>query len=172
MSNLISLVEIKHQARIDSLTLSEHLGIQHKNVLELIKNNQELFQRFNPIAFQTRKGEALPQGGFTKSARIALLSEDQSYFLLTLVRNTEQAKALKFNLVKAFSNFRRGQQQAADYLPFYHELHDAVKALAAYAKANGSQTETAFFHITYNRLVNRACGFTEGQRQGLTVRQG
>lgn len=112
-----------------------------------------------------------PQGGFTKSARIALLSEDQSYFLLTLVRNTEQAKAVKFNLIKVFSNFRKGQQQAADYLPFYHELHDAVKALAAYAKANGSQTETAFFHITYNRLINRACGFAEVQRLRQRVSQ-
>lgn len=169
LQSIIALTEKKQQARVDSRLLAENLAIQHKNVLALIDENKAEFKEFDRLAFETRKGKPLPQGGHAKSTRYALLTEDQSYFLLTLTRNTERTKRLKVELVKAFSKFRQHQQAAVDYLPFYHDLHDAIKALTEYAHANGSCTEAHIFHQMYNKLINKACGLESGQRQGLAV---
>lgn len=169
MSTVIALIEKKQEARVSSLVLAESLDIQHKNVLALIKENIAAFKEIDRLTFETRKGEPLPQGGFAKSTRYASLTEDQSYFLLTLTRNTERTKRLKLDLVKSFGRFRRDQQTAVDYLPFYHDLHDAIKTLASYAQANGSTTEARIYHLNYNKLINKACGIDGSQRQHLAV---
>ncbi len=162
----IALIEKKQQARVDSRLLAENLAIQHKNVMALIDENKPDFEEFGRVAFETR---ALDTKGGKQKQRIALLNEDQSYFLLTLTRNTERTKRLKVELVKAFSKFRQHQQAAVDYLPFYHDLHDAIKALTAYANANGSRKEAPIFHLMYEKLINKACGIESGQRQNLPV---
>lgn len=163
----IALTEKKQQARVDSRLLAEHLAIQHKNVLGLIDENKTEFEEFGPLAFETRVVKR-KQGGGTP-IRHALLNEDQSYFLLTLTRNTERTKRLKVELVKAFSKFRQHQQAAVDYLPFYHDLHDAIKALTEYAHTQGSRKEAPIFHLMYEKLINKACGLAPGQRQNLPV---
>ena len=147
MSNVIALTEKKHEPRVDSLVLAESLGIQHKNVLALINENKLEFEEFGRVAFETR---TLETNGGKQKQKIALLNEDQAYFLLTLTRNTEHIKRLKVDLVKAFSRFRKHQQTTEDYLPFYHELHDNVKALAEMAHQNGSNTDEKLFHINFN----------------------
>ena len=38
----------------------------------------EAFEEFGPLAFETRKGKALPQGGFAKATEYALLNEQQA----------------------------------------------------------------------------------------------
>ena len=54
MSNVIALTEKKHEARVDSRVLAEHLGIQPKNVLALIDANKPEFEEFGRLAFETR----------------------------------------------------------------------------------------------------------------------
>jgi phage regulator Rha-like protein len=156
MTNIIALVEKKKAARVDSLLIAEHLQIQHKNILALIDDNKPIFEEFGRLAFETRKGEPLPQGGFAKSTRYALLNEDQAYYLLTLTRNNERTKRLKAELIKAFSRFRRHRQTAEDYLPFYHELQEDIKALAVVARQNGSTTDGKRLYTNFNRLINSA----------------
>ena len=78
------------------------VGIQHKNVLETIRKNQADFEEFGPIAFETRKGAALPQGGYGKSTNIAVLNREQAMFAMTLFRNTPVVVDFKKNLIKAF----------------------------------------------------------------------
>ncbi|MDP3877160.1 MAG: hypothetical protein Q8Q50_09275 [Methylobacter sp.] len=107
------------------------------------------------------------QGGGTP-IRYAFLNEDQSYLLLTFSRNTKRVVGLKVELVKAFSRFRKHQQSEADYLPYYHELHDSVKALADLAHQSGSDAPERVFHININRLINDAFGLESGQRSGLS----
>jgi phage regulator Rha-like protein len=167
MSNIITLTEKKHEARVDSLALADSLGIQHKNLLALVDANKKEFEEFGPLAFETRKGEPLQHGGFARATRIALLNEDQSYFLLTLTRNTKRTKHLKVELVKAFSRFRKHQQSAEDYLPYYHELHDSVKVLANRAHQCGSIAPERVFHININKLINDAFGLESGHRPDL-----
>ena len=166
MSNIV-LIEKKQEARVDSRVLAENLGITHEAVLKTIDSYLDSFKQLSPLRFEfdvvKRK-----QGGGTPT-RYAPLSEDQAYFLLTLSRNTKRVVELKLNLVQAFGKFRRDQQAAVDYLPFYHDLHEAIKALAEYAHANGSSTEAHIFHQNYNKLINKACGIEAGHRQNLAV---
>jgi phage regulator Rha-like protein len=165
MSNVITLTEKKHEARVDSLALANSLCIQHKNLLALVDASKQEFEEFGRLAFETRVANR-KQGGGTP-IRHALLNEDQAYFLLTLTRNTERTKRLKVELVKAFSRFRQHQQVTSDYLPFYHELHDNVKALSVMAHQNGSTTDESLFHININKLINKAFGINAGQRSSL-----
>ncbi|MGZ8190049.1 MAG: Rha family transcriptional regulator [Methylococcaceae bacterium] len=164
MSNVITLSEKKHEARVDSLVLAESLVTLHRNVVALIDKNKSEFEEFGRVTFETR---TLETNGGRQKQRIGLLNEDQAYFLLTLTRNTERTKRLKVELVKAFSRFRRHQQVTSDYLPFYHELHYNVKALSDMAHQNGSNTDEKLFHISFNKLINKAFGLDAGQRSDL-----
>lgn len=82
--------------------VAEGVGIQHKNVLETIRKNQADFEEFGPVAFETRKGAPLPQGGFGKSTTIAVLNREQAMFAMTLFRNSPVVVEFKKNLIKAF----------------------------------------------------------------------
>lgn len=165
MSNVITLCPVKKEARVDSRVLAEHLGIQHKNALELIEKHKSGFEEFGVVAFQTRKPPKGSAGG--RPETFALLNEDQAYLLLTFSRNTPRVVRLKVELVKAFGRFRREKQTEADYLPYYHELHDQVKVLADKAHEAGSTTPERMFHININRLINDAFGLETGQRPDL-----
>lgn len=164
MNNFITLIEKKHEARVESQILAVYLDIQHKNLLAMVDENKLYFEVFGRVAFETRTLDTM--GGKQKQ-RIALLNEDQAYLLLTYTRNSERTKSLKVELVAAFSRFRKHQQTTEDYLPFYHELHDSVKALADLANQNGSETEENIFHINFNKLINRVFGLSAGQRSNL-----
>lgn len=128
-----------------------------------------MFQIDSPVRFEIRQGKKLKHGGYAQGKRIAYLNEAQSYFLLTLSRNTKHVVSIKYTLVQAFERFRRNQQTAQDYIPFYHELHDVVKAVAKNARANGSKASPEIFHMNFNKLINKTCGIKAGQRKNLTI---
>ncbi len=167
----IVLKLMKNEPRVESLVLAAVLHSKHKNVLELLDRHKESFEELGPLAFKTRKGESLPQGGHAKSTRYALLTEDQAYLLLTFSRNTKRIISLKVELVKVFSRFRQHKQAEADYLPYYHELHDQVKTLAESAHQCGRNASERELHININRIINNAFGLETGQRQGLPGHQ-
>ena len=119
------LTLVKNERRADTRLLAKHLGNQHKNVFELVKNYKADFEQLAKVTFQT---EALPSGQLEK---FALLNEDQAYLLLTYSRNTAKVRGLKVKLVQAFSAARKAaEQRKCDYLPTYHLAHDALKGLA------------------------------------------
>ncbi len=120
-TNLITFTPDKTPV-VESTVIAEGVGVQHKNVLELIRKYLEDFQAFDGVAFETRKGKPLPQGGFAKATEVALLNENQAYLLFTYLKNTETARQLKIRLVKAFSEVR-------------NQLKDPVNALLAMSKS-------------------------------------
>ncbi|WP_446812118.1 Rha family transcriptional regulator [Methylomonas sp. 2BW1-5-20] len=160
----MELQTLKGEARVDHLLLAKRLGNQHQNVIALIDQYVKDFEEFGRVAFETR---TIDTAGGPQKQRVALLNEDQAYLLLTYSRNTPTVMALKIYLVKAFARFRRHQQTEADYLPFYHELHDQVKVMHEVAQLKGSTTPERIFHININKIINAAFGLESGQRQGL-----
>lgn len=90
-----------------SLIVADGTGVQHKNVLEMVKNNIGDFEEFGPIAFETRKGKPLPQGGFAKSMNIALLNREQATLLMAYMRNNDVVRDFKKRLVRAFSEMEK-----------------------------------------------------------------
>lgn len=165
MNNVIELRTIKHEARVDTRILAERLQNQHESVMRLVDDYKADFESIGVVRFEIEKPKKSTKGG--RPERYALLSEDQCYLLLAFSRNTPHVRKLKLELVKAFSRFRKHEQNEADYLPYYHELHDSVKAFADLARRNGSATDEGKFHINFNRLINSAFGLECGQRQAL-----
>lgn len=149
------LTLVKNERRADTRLLAKHLGNQHKNVFELVKNYKADFEQLGKVTFQT---EALPSGQLEK---FALLNEDQAYLLLTYSRNSAKVRALKVKMVKAFAEARHAAEvRQVEYLPAYHQLHDAIKVAA-----NGSPNER-FIHMNANKALNQLAGVESGQRAG------
>jgi phage regulator Rha-like protein len=170
MSNAITLVQFKGEARADSRLLAKQLGNQHKNSMDLIERYAAKFKRFGHLPFQTEVGKRVQGGG--KAERYALLNEDQCYFLLSLSRNTDIVVDLKADLIAAFREARdRSSVTDAQYLPLYHAMHDEVAALAQRAKECGSNTPERMFHINANKALNAVMGIASGERDTLTIEQ-
>lgn len=105
MSNVIPFGPVQRDGE-DLFTTSEAIasgaGVEHRATLQLIDRHADDLKDFGPLAFEMRKGAALAQGGFAKATRVARLNEQQATLLLTYLRNTEQVRAFKKALVKAF----------------------------------------------------------------------
>lgn len=99
----IELILHQGEQRVDSRVIAGQLGVQHKNSYNLIKRYEADFRGLGILAFQTEeiRGRGQPE-------KFALLTEDQTYLLLTYSRNTKKVRALKVNLVMAFREARYG----------------------------------------------------------------
>ncbi len=106
----LPLSVIDDEPRIDSRIVAENLGVQHRQVLTTLNKYSDKFQGHGQLAFQTQVVSGHQGGG--NPEKFALLNENQTYFLLTLVRNTEQAVDLKDKLVRAFSDCRNQLQRS------------------------------------------------------------
>lgn len=146
----------KGEPRVDSRDLADHLGNQHQNVFELVKNYQPDFEAFGKVRFETGASEGSRTG---QKVRFAMLNEDQCYLLLTFSRNTAKVRALKVRLIQAFKEARQSREfDSVEYLPTYHQLHDEIHKLAA-----GSENER-FVHMNVNKAINKAIGIDSGMR--------
>lgn len=94
---------------VASTTVAENTGVQHKNVLELVRSNRADFEEFGGVAFETRP---FPTSGGTQYRDVALLNEHQATLLLTFMRNSPIVKVFKKSLVKAFYAMARELQAA------------------------------------------------------------
>ncbi len=162
----IPLRELQGEARVDSRIIAKHLDVRHRDTFELIKRYVDEFREFGLIPFQTEKikGRGRPE-------KFALLNEPQATVLLTYGRNTDRARALKRQLVRAFFEFKNQKAIHDAYLPGYHELHHEIAVLAQRAKEAGSRTDEAIFHININKLVNKTIGIEAGARGQLNPLQ-
>lgn len=157
-ANATTVITLTHGVlpRVDSRLLAQHMGVKHKNSMELLQTHKAAFLAFGKVAFQT---EALPGSRTGQKERFALLTEDQAYFLLSLSRNTQRVVSLKVNLVKAFGEARKAtQQRQTEYLPSYHLAHDALKGLAP------DERRQQHLHMNVNKLLNKVAGIEAGQR--------
>lgn len=102
MNELVFLND-KNESVTTSLAIAEGTGIQHKNILELVRNNFNDFNEFGRVAFQTRPFETA--GGIQKR-EVAELNEQQATLLFTYMRNSEIVKQFKIRLVKKFYEMR------------------------------------------------------------------
>jgi hypothetical protein len=102
MSSLISLVVVDQEPRVDSRLIASQLGVEHKNTRSLIEQYKTALENFGKVPFETEAS-----GKTNQPQKFYLLNEDQSYLLLTLTRNTDQAVQLKIRLVRAFGEQRR-----------------------------------------------------------------
>lgn len=101
MTSIVPITTLRGEARASSRDIAAALGNQHKNVMSLLSDYRAEFEALGILALQTEEitGRGQP-------AKYALLNENQCYFLLTLVRNTDTVVTLKLGLVQAFARAR------------------------------------------------------------------
>ncbi|QUY63304.1 phage antirepressor KilAC domain-containing protein [Gulosibacter molinativorax] len=92
---------IEGELRISSEIIAERTGNQHKNVLELVRNNRADLEAFGEVAFETRAGYN------NAKVTVAHLNEQQSTLVTTYMRNSEIVRAFKLELVKQFYEMRK-----------------------------------------------------------------
>ena len=79
-----------------SEVIAEYSENSHHAIQQLINKNKEKLEDFGKVAFEMR---ALPSG---QKAKIYHLNERQATFLITLLKNTLNVVAFKFELTKQF----------------------------------------------------------------------
>lgn len=92
----------------DSRVVAEQLGVDHGDFFQntILKYQEEVEADFGLIRFENGAVKTATSRG-TKYVRYALLTEDQTNTYMSYARNTEQARACKRKLVKAFSDAKK-----------------------------------------------------------------
>ena len=154
---------IREERRADSRLLAQHLGNKHRPTMVLIERYASQLEQFGKVIFQRTPSNESRTG---QRERFALLNEDQTFFLLTLSKNTPRVVDLKVSLVKAFSEARRAAEvRTLEYLPAYHELHDAIQ------KHMTGSSNARWAHTNANKELNRISGVQPGHRKEARVLQ-
>lgn len=133
----VPMAFVEGEPRVDSRYMAGELGINHKNARELIEQYLSDFEEFGVSRFETAKPSQGSLGG--RPEKFYWLNEDQSYLLLTYVRNTDQARVLKKRLVHSFGDCRRAlsgpavsertfQQQTEARLDRLEQIVDSLMA--------------------------------------------
>lgn len=115
---------------VTSDTVANGAGIQHASVIRLIDDNLVDFEEFGRVGFEIAP---FPTAGGMQSRRVALLNEQQATLLMTFQRNTDQVRAFKKALVKAFFEMARNLQPSLPqtYAQALRELADTSERNAA-----------------------------------------
>lgn len=125
-TDLISLAVVDGEPRIDSRIVATELGVAHEATQKLVDKYSAQFQEFGILRFEI--GEIEGRG---QPEKFCLLNEDQTYFLMTLVRNTAQAVELKKRLVQAFAECRKRLEQPSGAFDLATMTSAALRELAA-----------------------------------------
>jgi hypothetical protein len=107
---------IKHgdELATTSEIIAQNTDNEHRAVLQLIGTYKEQMESFGRVAFEMR---TLKTKGGDQQREIAILNEQQSTFLLTLMRNTEIVVRFKVELVKEFYRMRSDGLVVAKHAP-------------------------------------------------------
>ena len=162
----VSIAIDKQEPCISHKSIAHSLGVDNRSMYRLIIEYQSEVTSFGKVRFENAP---LTSG---QRERIAYLSENQCYFVLTLTRNTAKAVQAKSALVMAFSKAREALiQRQTQYLPMFHSAHDSIQSIACRARASGSTTPESIYHMNYEKLINKVFGIDAGARDRLSVAQ-
>lgn len=160
IQKITPLVQHKNEMLVDSRLIAQNIGVKHRSSIALIVKHQIHFEKFGKVLFKIAPSSS------GQPEKFALLSEDQSYLLLSLSRNDERVVDLKAKLISAFRDVRLAQDLTKrEYLPTYHALHDVIHSLAA--QSNNER----LVHMNINKLINKAVGIQSGSRDPLNIAQ-
>lgn len=97
------------QPQTTSLIVAEGTKVEHRAVLQLIRNNLDDFEEFGRVAFQMRPFDT---AGGVQQREVAVLTEEHATLLLTYMRNSDVVREFKKRLVHAFYALRNRAQAA------------------------------------------------------------
>ena len=92
-----------------SEVIAEYSENSHHAIQQLIQSNQNVLEKLGVIAFEMRKPPKNSKGG--RPRKIYHLNEQQATFLITLLKNTPNVVAFKFELTRQFYATRKELQE-------------------------------------------------------------
>lgn len=146
--------------------IADGTGIARRKIRDAIRKYQSDLESFGRVASYQA---TLETSGGPQKVTVYHLNEQQAAFLLTLLKNTPVVVEFKKELVRQFyamRDFIRERQSPIwqDTRALGKEIRrmetDAIKALVAYAEAQGSQ-HAARYYQSISSLANRTAGITE-----------
>lgn len=117
MKNSNTKLVIKHgdEFATTSQIIAENTDNEHASVMKLVRDYQEHIEQFGLVRFEIAPRPKGQHGG--GDVQYTILNEQQSTFLLTLMRNTEIVVRFKVELVKEFYRMRNEGVAKRDTLP-------------------------------------------------------
>jgi phage regulator Rha-like protein len=147
------VIAVKEQPMTTTEIIAEQTGVQHKNVIELVRTYQVDLEDFARVAFETRPFET---NGGTQTREIALLNEEQTTLLITYMRNSDIVRAFKKAIVKAFFEMRKELAKRQPAVTDKRSTHTSMMtALVESREDQGKETKAHHF-IIENKLCNWA----------------
>lgn len=154
-----------------SLAIADGVRMEHKSVIQLVRKYIDDIGSFGPIAFEMRKGAPLPHGGYGKATEFAWLNEQQSTFLLTLMRNSPVVVEFKKALVRAFFALRdrvRAEQAAPGPFLTGNPAHAADQLVSADRIFRSILRSSRSIGLPLSRALRRANEVARG-RTGIDL---
>lgn len=149
-----------NQVVTTTYALSQWANREHRGVFQIVTQNVDALKRLGEVSFEMKP---IKTKSGTQTFRIATLNEDQASFVICSMRNNEQAKNFKVELLLAF---RRCREQLANARKTYSE--DAIKKLQDNSFNAGYETAKATFGkhdlnmVTTRELVSENNTFAFG----------
>ena len=126
--------EVDGEARASSEVIASGVGIQHKNVMALVRKYESQLTEFGLIAFQTRPRQKGRHGG--GDIEYVMLNEQQASLLILLMRNAPRAVEFKVSLIREF--FRMRSELQNKQVNLWQQMQDLI------AKEVNSQVRASF----------------------------
>jgi len=156
--------------------IAEHAGVKHHAIQQLLTKHQEDFEDFGSLAFEMRV-KTRKIGATTE--KIYQLNEQQATLLLTYLKNTQQVRAFKKELVRQFYAMREYIREHQS--PHWQQTRlasktnrrmetDTIQVFVEYAIAQGSKRANRYYCL-FSKLADEAVGIQPKQRDDATVTQ-
>lgn len=130
MDNMVFLSPNTGEPFTTSDVIAEFAGIQHHTVTRLIQQHEPDFKEFGSLRFEI---EVRKRKVGATTAKHYQLNEEQATLLMTYLKNTEQVRAFKKELVRQFYAMRfelyKTQAAKVERKPVRASMTDAIKAL-------------------------------------------
>jgi phage regulator Rha-like protein len=162
------LVSIKKEnVFTTSMIVANGTDNQHHSVTKLIRKHRKRFERWGELEFMDFKSINSGRGRPTK---IALLNEEQAYFLITLLDNNDTVADFKAELVDQFFKAKKllaekktdtWQLARGQGKDIRKELTDVLKEYVALAESQGHHGTAKFAYSNFTKLIKRPFGTRE-----------
>lgn len=157
---------------IDSFKIAYGVHLEHESVTSMIRKYKEDIEYFGKLQSSDLKSE------HGQTIKYYILNEQQSTFLLTLLRNSRPVVEFKKRLTKEFYKQRQFiiERQSAEWKQSRLEGKKTRKdetdvimtKLIPHAESQGSKNAGKLY-MNYSKLVNSTLGIQAGQRDNLPL---
>lgn len=172
MNDLVKI--IKSIPVVSTLDMWKDLGVEHKALMDLLRKYESEFQEFRLFTFE--KSEITGRG---RPSEFSYLDEQQSAYLISLMKNSDIVRKFKRRLVSEFFRIRNlladiaSQRQNSQWLetraagkPIRRIETDTVKKFVAYAVAQGSMNAERYY-ANISTMQNKSLFFIEQKYKNL-----